>query len=256
MSHGVNAPVPPRDLREMVAGNDDESWFLESGRQSVDDLKRALASCGRTLSSFEKVLDFGCGCGRMARWLLDEPEIELTGIDIEPRMIAWCSEHLSKDRFEVNGWLPPTRFAPDTFDLVASHSVFTHVDERYQDAWLAELSRITRPNGLLVLSFSGAMPFKNLLDNTDSSMNAHTMAEWKAEIESKGILFLTGDTPMGFPDFYHSTFHAPWYVIEHWQRWFELLAWIPRNNLGFQDVVVMRRPVEGEPSPPVIASAG
>jgi len=29
-------------------------------------------------------------------------------------------------------------------------------------------------------------------------------------------------------------------VIEHWQRWFELLAYIPRNNLEFQDAIVFR----------------
>jgi hypothetical protein len=29
-------------------------------------------------------------------------------------------------------------------------------------------------------------------------------------------------------------------VLEHWQQWLELLAYIPRNNLEFQDAVVMR----------------
>jgi len=151
--------VPPPKLRSMVAGTDDETWFLESGRRSVDDVKRALAAVGRTLDSFTDILDFGCGCGRMARWLLGDPRCSLTGVDIDATMIEWCTEHLPGGRFETNAGLPPTKYADHSFDLVVNHSVFTHLDEEYQDRWLEELSRITRPDGVLVLSFSGDLPF-------------------------------------------------------------------------------------------------
>ena len=52
---------------------------------------------------------------------------------------------------------------PDAyFDLIFNHSVFTHLDENYQDAWLAELERVTKPGGVLVLSVSGQHPFSEL----------------------------------------------------------------------------------------------
>jgi hypothetical protein len=61
-----------------------------------------------------------------------------------------------------------------------------------------------------------------------------------ARCDERGIRFIADSNELGFPDFYHAAFHKPSYVMEHWQRWFELLAYIPRNNLDFQDVVVLR----------------
>jgi SAM-dependent methyltransferase len=230
--------LPPARMRLMVAGTDDAGWFLESGRRSVEDLERALAAVDRTLESFREVLDFGCGCGRMSRWLL-ERGVRLTGVDIDAPMIDWCRAHLPEGTFEVDPPLPPTPFADGTFDLVVNHSVFTHLDERYQDQWLAELARISRPDAILVLSFSGEGPFSKLEDIT-KAVEPGVAAERRAEFDTHGMLFVTDDTDHGFPDFYHAAFHKPWYVTEHWGRWFEVLAHLPRNNLDFQDAVVVR----------------
>ena len=236
-AHAAN--VPPAKLRLMVAGSDNEAWFVESGRRSVYDLERALSVVDRTLDSFTDVLEFGCGCGRMSRWLLEQPGLHLTGIDIHPALIEWCSEHLAAGHFETNPARPPTRFADDAFDLVVNHSVFTHLDEDYQDLWLAELAWITRPDGLLVLSFSGAMCFARY-EAAAAAVDPAIAAERRARLESRGILFVTDDDDMNFPDFYHSTFHTRDYVLAHWQQWFEILVHVPSNNLEFQDAVVAR----------------
>jgi len=92
--------LPPPAFRAMVAGSEDANWFIESGRRSVADLERALAAVGRTLASFDQVLDFGCGCGRMDRWLL-ERGVNLTGLDIEEQLVHWCRDHLPNGSFEV-----------------------------------------------------------------------------------------------------------------------------------------------------------
>lgn len=44
-----------------------------------------------------------------------------------------------------------------------------------------------------------------------------------------------------FPDFYHSTFHAPWYVHEHWGQYFSVAGYAARRSLGFQDFVLLER---------------
>ncbi len=56
-----------------------------------------------------------------------------------------------------------------------------------------------------------------------------------------GLVHITEDSWTGgpFPDFYHSTFHAPWYVFEHWTRFLEMKAYIVRGALDFQDLIVL-----------------
>jgi SAM-dependent methyltransferase len=52
----------------------------------------------------------------------------------------------------VNDPLPPTDLTADWFDLAFSYSVFTHMREDVHLAWLAELRRVVKPGGLLVLT--------------------------------------------------------------------------------------------------------
>lgn len=47
-------------------------------------------------------------------------------------------EHIPWVKSSVNQGLPPLDFPDEHFDLIFNHSVFTHIDENYQDAWLVE----------------------------------------------------------------------------------------------------------------------
>jgi SAM-dependent methyltransferase len=126
--------------------------------------------------------------------------------------------------------------------------VFTHLDEQYQDAWLAELRRIVKPGGDLVLSVSGEHPFSQLLQaHRDSGADPAALIE---TYRTKGIVFIEDDAWVGgpFPDFYHSTFHAPWYVFEHWSKYFDIKAYVTRGSLDFQDYLLLRRR-EGDAAP-------
>ena len=60
-----------------------------------------------------------------------------------------------------------------------------------------------------------------------------------------------------FPDFYHSTFHRPDYVIERWGWFFDVHGYLPRHALGHQDVVILERRAGDLPagSPPTGAAA-
>ena len=149
-------PLPDEDLMWRVTSERDPVHFETSGRRSVEDLTRALSVVGAKLTDFKTVLDFGCGCGRIMRWL-DElpPTVELHGVDVDAQAISWAAKHIPFARFSVNKALPPLEFPDGYFDLVFNHSVFSHLPEDYQDAWLAELNRVTSPKGLLLLSVGG-----------------------------------------------------------------------------------------------------
>ena len=131
----------------------------------------------------------------------------------------------------VNDADPPLPYPEGAFDLVFGHSVFTHFDEPRQNAWLSELQRVISPGGLPVLSTHGELA---LGDDA-----------WRIRdrLEDEGIVFI--DDVFGpeypLPDWYQRTYHAPWYVFEHWTWWFEIRAYVPGGALGVQDHILLQR---------------
>ena len=237
----VLMPDPGGELISRAVGGADRAWFYWTGRESVRELERTLGIAGRTLDSLESILDFGCGCGRMLLWMRELGRRRaLYGTDIDADAIDWCREHVPYADLSVNDPDPPLVHPDGAFELVFGHSVFTHLDERRQDAWLSELSRVTSPGGLLVLSTQGEVA---LGDDV-----------WgiRERLEDEGIVFI--DNVFGpeypLPGWYQTTYHAPWYVFEHWARWFEIRAYIPAGALGVQDHILLQRRASDAPSRP------
>ena len=236
-------PVPRAELVHRVTGSVDGDTFLAQGRQSALDIEAALAAVGRRLDSFSDVLDFGSGPGRILLWLERVAEsTRLHGTDIDAEAIRWATHNVPWASFVRNDVEPPLAYPDAHFDLVVSHSVFTHVDEPYQDRWLSELRRVTRPGGVLVLSVHGEHAFAGCVD--DRRKMGHDPSDVIDTLGTRGILFVPDDDKIGspFPDHYHVSFHAPWYVFAHWGRLFEVRAYLPRRGLDFQDYVVLERP--------------
>ncbi|MGH9178732.1 MAG: class I SAM-dependent methyltransferase [Acidimicrobiales bacterium] len=245
----LRPPWPGDELVSRVTGLTDRDIFFDSGQQSVQDLDRALAVIGRSLESYSTILEFGCGCGRIMLWLEHlAAGADLHGVDIDERAIRWAQANMPYATFAVNEPLPPLDYPDGFFDLVYNHSVFTHLDEEHQDRWLEELRRVTAPGGHLVLSVHGE---KALADFEEGSRGAGgDPSGIRDEVLHRGISFISHDSFTGgpFPDAYHSTFHAPWYVLEHWSQYFDVRAYVPRGSLGFQDFVLLERPAGDGPT--------
>jgi SAM-dependent methyltransferase len=230
----ADMPDPGDSLIERVTGTTSRAFFYWSGRESALELARTLSIIGRGLDSFESILDFGCGCGRMLLWLEDLGRTRaLHGTDIDAEAVEWAREHIPFVTFAVNAADPPLPFDSAAFDLVVNHSVFTHIDAARQDAWLTELRRVIRPGGLAVLSVHG-----------ERHGLKPEWAGYRDLLETNGIVFLDGVLPAEgpFPDWYQATLHAPWYIFEHWGRWFEIRGYVPGGGLSHDHVLLERKP--------------
>jgi SAM-dependent methyltransferase len=149
-------PVPPSRLRLLVDGRSgDACLFLEVGAQLCESIQDVVADSGTPVNEMAAVLDFGCGCGRVARHWAGVEGPEIHGCDYNPDLVGWCAANLPHVRAARNELAPPTSYASGSFDLIYALSVFSHLDQALQSAWLAEFQRLLRPGGLLVLSVLG-----------------------------------------------------------------------------------------------------
>jgi FkbM family methyltransferase len=150
-------PFPPRQMRELVGLADEASFDNPSGEPVFAD----LANAGR-------IFDFGCGCGRVARKLIQQrtPPSRYLGVDVHLGMIRWCQANLSPlaPQFEFvhhdveNPGLNPGPDKPSvlplpgddaSFDLVHAWSVFTHLRESQVPHYLRECRRLLAKGGVI-----------------------------------------------------------------------------------------------------------
>lgn len=145
-------PFPSSYLMARVAGIVDWRDFERSGKEQVSLIQKMIAAQGGDIATSERILDFGCGCGRLARHIPAISQATLYGCDYNRQLVSWCASNLP-GIFQRNQLKPPLRYDDAFFDVIYLYSVFTHLREDTQKAWLLELHRVLKPGGYLVISF-------------------------------------------------------------------------------------------------------
>jgi SAM-dependent methyltransferase len=230
-------PMPDPVLRRRVVASESESGFRVEGFTAYVKLGQALErTFERGYPAFRRILDWGCGCGRVTRYL-NRTGSTVTGADIDGQSVEWCRLHLSFASFARIPLHPPTSFPDASFDLLFGISVFTHLSERDQGEWLAELKRIAAPGAVLLMSVHGSATMARV------GLPMDMIGRWNEEG------FLDVGANLGLDDvlaktdkgFYRDTFHSGAYVRANWGKDFEIVDIIPAYVGNLQDLVVMRR---------------
>ena len=224
-------PVPPKHIREKIKICGDLPNFEKVGR--ITSLNMYAAINARV--EFGKqcyILDFGCGCGRVMKYFHKLAfNSRLYGTDIDKEAIAWCQHHLAHiGEFIPNEALPPLPFDDDFFDFVYAISVFTHLPEDMQFAWLEELRRVTKPGGYLLLTTHGEELFPTAPE------------ESKRQFREKGFHYSVGPGKEGLPYFYQTSFHTRDYIYSRWSKFFEIKEIIKKGIVHHQDLILCRKP--------------
>jgi SAM-dependent methyltransferase len=228
------APLPPNELIRRVG------WEIHHASSPADVYEQRGLLQWRLIKSLmpegwsvegKRVLDFGCGAGRVLRSAVSEdPGAELWGSDIHGPSIAWLQEHLCPPAhvFQTGEW-PPTSQPDGQFDLIYAFSVFTHLTGQWA-AWLAELHRLLADDGILVITVFGP---------GHTSFGVHPVNE---DVIGMNVFSPSANWDEGGPLIIHSN----WWIRAHWGRGFEILEIRDGDPAGppplfGQGVVVMRK---------------
>jgi SAM-dependent methyltransferase len=153
----TSVPLPPLSLMQSV-GAHSVKMFIETGEATHRLLQAELGAAST-------ILDIGSGCGRVARWFVDDPRVvAYAGFDVIAESVEWCRNFLvplapGKFRFhhfDVRSaeYNPAGKLAPGDLrfplgdaeaDIVFAASVFTHLLEADARHYLGEINRVLKP---------------------------------------------------------------------------------------------------------------
>lgn len=239
--------VPPRQLRVSV-GQPSLRAYLAEGRVVAAEVERLLAGHGRPLASFAAVCDLASGPGKVLRALPLGAGASVAALDVNAASIAWLRAHAAGVDARVVAPLPPSSFPDASFDLVLSISLFTHLPERAQDAWLAEVGRLLTDDGLALLTVHGETAYEGFRSGRRPGITAAQLRALRARgpLGDEGFAFEPEPDPEarspGVAAEWGLAFHHPSYVRRRWSERLEIEAIVPAAVNFRQDAVLARRP--------------
>jgi SAM-dependent methyltransferase len=233
-NYEIDQVLPPAFLRKRIHGSEDINTFEQAGRAVASDLVGYLKRADASGPEF-RVLDFGVGCARVLTPLQDlsrkssspRETIHWHGSDIDGQAIEWCRTYLgSRGEFAVNDAMPPLPYADRFFDFVYSISIFTHLPEAMQFAWLKDINRVLKSGGAAVISTHSFGPPRNR----------------KGErLIARGFLHGGGKGAECLPDFYQTSYHTREYIEREWSKVIAVESFIEKGVNKDQNLVLCRR---------------
>jgi SAM-dependent methyltransferase len=230
-----NLPIPPTRLIYLVVNSREISWFLQSSKMGQQSILHALQRNGRRMENFEAVLDFGCGCGRIMRHWKSLTGHHLYGTDYNPDLVGWCQRELGGiAEFKRNQLTPPLDYEDEKFDFIYAISVFTHLTEALQYAWMNELTRVLKPGGLLLLTVHGESRLYQLEPEEQQRFLSGQLVIKHEAAEGTNVC---------------GAYHPAQWVRDNLAKGLEVVDFIPRGARNAnQDIFLLRKPTSRKES--------
>ena len=220
--------VPDPSMQELWNGASGVVLAAQSQAYYAKLRERYGAYSDRPLSE-SRVLDFGCGWGRLTRYLARDVEPgNLYGCDPVEQILQVCRDSGVPATLARSDFVPERLPFDVEFDLALSFSVFTHISEAAHESCLQALHRSLRPGALLSLTVRPPeyLRFSPLMRPALESLGPEPAARLAgprylfvphpaepSHLQYEGGEMTYGETVITLP-----------YVRERWSQWFELLA--------------------------------
>lgn len=253
---GLEMPgFPPEELQRQFVGMSGQQ-ALNEAFNFYSEIKRHAGKWGQKLGRESRILDFGCGWGRIIRFFLKDVTAEnLYGIDVDSEMTDLCIKTVGHGHYSAIKPLPPLEFSEGSFDIIYAYSVFSHLAESVHIQWIEEFSRILKPGGILVAT-TQARSFielcRTLRNQSNSSNNwhhalAHSFVDTEAAFaDYDNGKFLYSPTGGGGPrdaSFYGEAVIPQKYVEREWTKYLDFCDFTYDPAVIPQSLIVMQKPL-------------
>ena len=128
-------------------------WHKAKTLDEAQEAKLDLICRKVGLSSGMTVLDIGCGWGGFPRYAAENYQVNITGITVSSEQVKWAKEYCQG--FPVMISLKDYRDQKGTFDRIISIGMFEHVGVKNYRAFMKDVYRCLKSDGLFLLHTIG-----------------------------------------------------------------------------------------------------
>jgi SAM-dependent methyltransferase len=237
---GLLSAEPPADVHSMGRG----SLAAGGSIYHADLVFGAIELIRQDLTQGARILDFGCSSGRVIRVVKAyRPDLKCVGCDPNEQAILWAKRELHDIDFFVSEQRPPLELSDHGLDCAFAISIWSHYGLDAALSWLAEMHRVLRPGGLLVLTTHS---LQSVAYYHQRRLRALDQLQWTlVSLVSSGFHFFdvfgtAGDWGVVNSEWGEAYISAEWLlnrVTPHW----EVALYRTGANEDNQDLVVLRR---------------
>ena len=155
---------------------------------AVKDVNAFLEGLNGRVPATGRVLDLGCGIGRMTAPLAAH-FAEVVGVDVAEVMIEDARKRhtdITNLSFEVNDGSSLSAFEDNSFDLILSYSVLPHLPFGVCEKYFKEVNRILKPGGWFRYQF-WVGPSRPMADNDTLNIRVYSETQFNALHEVSGL---------------------------------------------------------------------
>ena len=228
--------VPPGWLVQAFTGVPDARNFMADGQREASLYLEWYEKWFGRLPDEVRVLDFGCGCGRVLQHLPQRGSRQYFGIDLHRDAVDWLRMAQPSAQVYYGSETPPLDTAIGEIDFLYAISVFTHLSEQHEAAWMAEWKRILKDGSALFVTFRG----EDWLEQHSTPQHRELILEG---MEKNGGRFFQAHSFWEgiFPAFYGGAYHTHEFVKRTWGQEFEILEILPCDRTqNRQNLAIMR----------------
>ena len=238
---GLPGRVHRNDFMLWPATVDSVGMYRDGAQRVIADIDQALHAVGRDFADVDRWLDYGCGYGRVLRYLLmrvDASRVWATAV--LPEAVRFCEREFGVHPLLSVDELP--ELGAGRFDFVYAISVITHLNPAASVEFLRLMGNTVSDDGVVLFTTQGICTVEHLAHAGLTESVVQRRASIAEELRTTGLSYVPYEY---YRTNYGVTFHARDWVESAMRAahgdLLKLVSYVPGAMPFAQDTFVFQR---------------